>query len=101
MGSLKSPNAHELAMHEKGKSKMKPNQQYKGKGKARDPEPRNGWNPKPRDDSSSSKGKKGKKGNLKCPYCNRGYHPESYCMQKTIDMMAKTLQQNNLSHHIL
>ena len=80
MGSLKSPNAHALAMHEKGKSKMKPNQQYKGKGKAKDPYPRKGGNPKPPDDSSGSKGKKGKKGNSKCPYCNKGYHPESSCM---------------------
>ena len=80
---------------------MKPNQQYKGKGKARDLDPIKGGNPKPLNDSSSSKGKKGKKGNFKCPYCNRGYHPEFSYMKKTIDLMAMTLQQNNLGHHIL
>ena len=91
MGSLKSPNSLALAMHEKGNFNLKPNQQYKGKGKERDLDPRKRVNPKSPYGSSSSKGKKGKKGNFNCPYCNRGYHPKSSCMHKTIELMAKTL----------
>ena len=91
MGSLKSPNAHALAMHEKGKSSSKPNQQSKGNGNARYMDQRKGGNPKPPDDSANTKGKKRKKGNSKCPYHSGGYHHESSCMKNTIYMMEKKL----------
>lgn len=43
-------------------------------------DPRKGGNPKHLDGSSNSKGKKGKKGNSKCLYCNNLYHNESSYM---------------------
>lgn len=99
MGTLKNSNAHALIVHGSGKNNSKSNQQSKGKGK-KELDPRKEGNPKPPDGSTNSKEKKDKKGKSKCSYCNRGYHPESSCMKKTIDLMAQTLQQNNLSNLI-
>jgi hypothetical protein len=50
-------------------------------------------------DASRSKGEKGRKGE-KCTYCHKGFHSESACMQKKIDLMSQILQQNNLGDHI-
>ena len=80
-----------------GKNNSKSNQQSKGKWK--DSNPRKEGNPKPSDGSIGSK-EKDTKGKSKCTYCNSGYHPESSCMKKTIDLIAHTLQQNNLGHLI-
>jgi hypothetical protein len=93
MGTIKTPKCMHLLCMKADKSNSKSKQ--KGKGK-KDPDPRKGGNFKPSDESSSSKEGKGKKGKSKCSYCNHGYHPESSCMKKTIDLMAQTLQQNNL-----
>ena len=38
-----------------------------------------------------------KKKKTKCPYCMRGFHPESQCMKKTIDQPLTLLEQNNIS----
>jgi hypothetical protein len=50
---------------------------------------------KPFTDASGSKGEKGRK-EEKCTYFHKGFHPESACMQKQIDLMTQILQQNNL-----
>ena len=54
---------------------------------------------KPFTDASRSKGEKGRKGE-KCMYCHKGFHLESTCMQKKIDLMSQILHQNNLGDHI-
>ena len=97
MGTLKNSKAHALTVHAKGKANSKDHQ--KGKGK-KDPDPRKGGHPKPPDGSSGSKERKGTKRQSMCNYCHRGFHPESACMKKTIDLMAQTLQQHNLGDHI-
>jgi hypothetical protein len=33
-------------------------------------------------------------------YCHKGFHLESACMKKQIDLMSKILQQNNLGERI-
>jgi hypothetical protein len=33
-------------------------------------------------------------------YCHKGFHPESTCMQKQIDLISQILQQNNLGDRI-
>jgi hypothetical protein len=92
MGSIKGSRDHSLAANEASKTNSK--DQKKGKGK--NPEARKEKFSKPTDESSSDhKGKK-KKERSKCSYCQKGYHPEDSCMMKTIDEMAKMLQQNNL-----
>jgi hypothetical protein len=55
---------------------------------------------KPFTDASGSKGEKGRKGE-KCTYCHKGFHSESACMQKQIDLMSQILQQNKLGDCIL
>eukprot|EP00253_Pinus_taeda_P004632 PITA_04632 len=97
MGTLKNSKAHALTVHAKGKANSKDHQ--KGKGK-KDPDPRKGGHPKPPDGSSGSKERKGTKGQSMCNYCHHGFHLESACMKKTIDLMAQTLQQHNLRDHI-
>ncbi|KAH9291034.1 hypothetical protein KI387_044163 [Taxus chinensis] len=91
MGTLKNSKAHALVVHASEKNNSKSNQQFKGKAK-KDSDPRKEGKPKPLDGSTGSKEKRDKKGNSKCTYCNRGYHPESSCMKKTIDLMAQSLQ---------
>ena len=90
----KGPNVHALDVHE-NKNTSTPNSKLKGKGKVHS-EPKKEGHSKPLDDTSSSKGGKGKKGKSKCGDCNRGFHPKSSCMKKTSNLMAKLLQQNNL-----
>jgi hypothetical protein len=36
----------------------------------------------------------------KCTYHHKGFHSESACMQKQIDLMSQIIQQNNLGDHI-
>ena len=33
-------------------------------------------------------------------YCNLGNHPESPCMKKSINLMAKVHEQNNIGDYI-
>jgi hypothetical protein len=89
MGLMIDPKEHALTMHDgKGSSKQNGKEGYS----------------KPFNDSSgssdSSNSKKNKKGK-KCTYCNKPNHEESTCMKKLIDLMAQTLQQNNLGNFIL
>ena len=41
------------------------------------------------------KDKKGKE-KTKCTYCHKGWHPESACMKKNINMMAQLLEKKNI-----
>ena len=59
MGTIKGPNAHALALHENNNT-SNPKSKHKVKGKAHS-EPKKEGHSKPLDDSSGSKGGKGKK----------------------------------------
>jgi hypothetical protein len=88
MGLMKDPKAHALTMHDgKGSSKHNRKEGYS--------KPFNDSSGS-RDSSDSKKKKKGKQ----CSYCNKLNHKESTCMMKHIDLMAQTLQQNNLGNFI-
>ena len=42
--------------------------------------------------------KKKNKGEMsKCAYCSKGFHPESSCMKKKIEMLTQILEKNNIS----
>ena len=48
--------------------------------------------------SKKNSQKKKNKGEIsKCTYCSKGYHPESSCMKKKIDMLNQLLENNNIS----
>jgi hypothetical protein len=88
MGLMKDPKEHALTMHyAKGSSKENGKEGYS----------------KLFNDSSGSKessySKKKKKGK-QFTYCNKENDEESTCMKKKIDLMAQTLQQNNLGNFI-
>jgi hypothetical protein len=97
MGVIKNSKVHALVVHD-GNNSQNQKSKKKGKGKVHADPKKEGYS-KPFNDSSGSKGGKGKKGK-KCTYCNRGFHPESTCMKKKIDLMAHILQKNNLGDHI-
>jgi hypothetical protein len=96
MGAIKGPRAHALTVHDgshkynksKDKDKRKSHAHMKKEGYT-----------KPFTDAFGSKGEKGRKGE-KCTYCHKGFHSESACMQKKIDLMSQILQQNNLGDRI-
>ena len=47
--------------------------------------------------SSSRKHKHHRPDKGKCSYCKKGNHTEKYCMKKTIDQIAKLLEQQNFA----
>ena len=74
----------------------------KGKKKAKKPLDQKVYNFKFHAESSNSKKKnfqkkKGKGEMSKCTYCGKGFHPESSCMKKQIDMLTKLLEKHNIS----
>ena len=73
--------------HERGKHKGK-------KTKNTDSKPKE--NQESFDGASGSKKKK-KFEKTRCPYCMRGFHPESQCIKKTIKHLSTLLEQNNIS----
>jgi hypothetical protein len=96
MGKIKGPKAHALTVqdvsHKYKKSK------YKDKRKSH-AHPKKERYIKPFTDASGSKGEKGREGD-KCTYCHKGFHSESTCIKKQIDMMSQILQHNNLGDRI-
>jgi hypothetical protein len=96
MGTIKGPRTHALTVHDgshkyqksKDKDKQKSHAHLKKEGYT-----------KPFTDASGSKGEKGRKGE-KCAYCHKGFHLESTCMKKQIDLMSQIIQQNNLGDRI-
>jgi hypothetical protein len=96
MGTIKGPRENALTMHD-GNQKY---QKYKDKDKWKyHAHPKKEGYTKPFSDASGSKGEKGIKGE-KCTYYHKGFHLESTCMKKQIDMMSQILQQNNLGDFI-
>ena len=47
--------------------------------------------------SSSKRSKKNEKGKTLCSYRGRGFHPESSCMRRTIDVMTILLEKHNIT----
>ena len=52
------------------------------------------------DESSSSKELKRKKEKTKCSYYNKGFHLETSCMKKTIDLITQSFEQHHLEDSI-
>jgi hypothetical protein len=98
MGKIKGPKAHALTVKD-GSDHQYQKSKDKDKRKAHENPKKEGYS-KPFTNASRSKGGKGRKGD-KCTYCHKGFHPESTCMQKQIDLMTQILHQNNLGDHIL
>jgi hypothetical protein len=92
MGKIKGPKAQVLTVkygsHQYHKSK------YKDKNKSHAHPKKEGYT-KPFTDAFRSKGGKGRKGE-KCTYCHKGFHPESTCMKKQIDLVSQILHKKNL-----
>jgi hypothetical protein len=96
MGKIKGPKAHALTVQDGSHQYQKSKDKDKRKSHAH---PKKEGYSKPFTDASGSKGGKGRKGE-KCTYFHKGFHPESACMQKQIDLMTQILQQNNLGDRI-
>jgi hypothetical protein len=88
MGKIKGPKAHALTMHD-GSSHQYQKSKDKDKRKAQANLKKEG-HLKPFNDASGSKGGKGRKGE-KCTHCHKGFHSESTCMQKKIDLMTQII----------
>jgi len=97
MGTIKGPRVHVPTVHYGSQKYQKSKDKDKLKAHAH---PKKEGYTKLFTDASGSKGEKGRKGE-KCMYCHKGFHLESACMQKQIDLMSQILQQNNLGDHIL
>jgi hypothetical protein len=92
MAKIKGPKVHALTMQDGNHQYKKSKDKYKRKAHAH---PKKEGYTKPFTDASKYKSGKGRKGE-KCTYCHKGFHPESACMQKKIDLMTQILQQKNL-----
>jgi hypothetical protein len=88
MGKIKGPKVHEFTVKDGRSHKY---QKYKDNEKRKEHEnsKKEGYS-KPFTNASGSKGEKGRKGE-KCTYFHKGFHPESVCMQKQIDLMTQIL----------
>ena len=88
MGTIKSTKDQYLAAgfsnQAKAKNKSKDSKQQEKK-KQEKPKTLDGVS-NPRKDKDKKKQEK-----EKCTYCNKGWHPESTCMNKTIDIMAQLI----------
>jgi hypothetical protein len=89
MGTIKGPRAHALTMKYGSQKYHKSKDKYKWKAHAH---PKKEGYTKPFTEASRSKGEKGGKGE-KCTYYDKGFHLESTCMKKKIDLMSQILQQ--------
>jgi hypothetical protein len=96
MGKIKGPNAHALTMKDGSHQYQKSKYKYKSKSHAN---PNKEGYSKPFTDASGSKCGKGRKGE-KCTYFHKGFHPESSCMQKKIDIMTQIIYKINLGDRI-
>jgi hypothetical protein len=96
MGKIKGPKAHALTMQDGSHKYHKSKDKYKRKDHAN--LKKEGCS-KPFTNASRSKGGNKRKGE-KCTYYHKGFHPESTCMLKKIDLMNQILQQKNHGNHI-
>jgi hypothetical protein len=87
MGTIKGPREHALTMHDGSHKYKKSKDKYKRKSHSHTK--KEGYT-KPFIDASGSKGEKGRKGE-KCTHCHKGFHLESACMKKQIDLMSQIL----------
>ena len=92
MGAIRRSKAHALVVQDDRKKK---------KQKSRDLDHIYEQSIESSKETLNPNGGKYKKERTKCIYYNRGFHPKTYCMVKTIDLMAKVLQQHNLADCIL
>jgi hypothetical protein len=92
MEKIKGPKVHSLVVQDDNHQYQK--YKYKDKRKTHAHLKKEGYS-KPFIDSSKSKGGKGRKGE-KCTYFHKGFHPESTCMHKKIDLTTQILQKKNL-----
>jgi hypothetical protein len=97
MGKIKGLKVHALTVQYGSHKYHKSKDKDKRKSHAH---PKKEGYTKPFTDASRSKGEKGRKGE-KCMYCHKGFHPESACIKKKIDLMTQILHQNNLGDCIL
>ena len=92
MGVIKTSKYQSLPVFDSSKV------QEKGKSKKKDPKAADS---KPKQNQQSSEGASGSKKkkfeNKLCPYCEKGYHIESYFMRKQLDRMSSLLKQHNIS----
>jgi hypothetical protein len=93
MGAIKHSKNQALAATDAPKSSGKD----KKKGTGKFPESKKERFVQSSENSSETKGKKKKKERTLFSYHSKGFHPEENCMRKTIDEMAKQLQQHNLT----
>jgi hypothetical protein len=90
MGKIKAPKVHALTVQD-GSSHQYQKSKDKDKDKRRaHANPKKKGYSKPFHDTSRSKGGKGRKWE-KCTYCHKGFHLESTCMQKHIDITTQIL----------
>jgi hypothetical protein len=87
MGTIKGPREHALIVKDGSHKYQKYKDKYKWKAHTH---PKKEGYTKPFTDAFESKGEKGRKGE-KRTYCYKGFHPESACMQKKIDLMSQIL----------
>jgi hypothetical protein len=92
MGAIKCSKNQSLAATNAPKSSGKD----KKKGTGKFPESKKERSTQSLDNSSKPKGKKKKEITL-FSYCSKVFHSKENCMRKTIDEMAKQLQQYNLT----
>jgi hypothetical protein len=92
IGAIKNSKNQALVATDAPKSSGKD----KKKGKGKFPESKKERSSQSSDNSSEPKVKKKKEITL-CRYYSKGFHPEQNFMRKTIDEMAKQLQQHNLT----
>jgi hypothetical protein len=92
MGAIKHSKNQALAATNAPKSSGKD----KKKGTGKFPESKKERYAQSSDNSSKPMGKKKKERTILI-YCSKGFHLEENCMRKTIDEMAKQLQQHNLT----
>jgi hypothetical protein len=93
MGAINHSKNQSLAATDASKSSGKD----KEKGTGKFPESKKERFRQSSENSSEPKGKKKNKERTFFSYCSKFFHPEENCMRKTIDEMAKQLQQHNLT----
>jgi hypothetical protein len=90
MGKIKVPKAHALTVQDDSDHQY---HKYKEKDKRKEhANPKKEGYSKPFNDASGPKGGKGRK-REKCNYFHKGFHPESACMQKHIDLMTQIIHK--------
>ena len=88
MGTIKSTKDQPLAVGVLNPSKVKKKARYSKQQEK--PKYSDGFLSPTKDKEKKKQEKK------KCTYCHKGWHPESACMKKPIDMMAQILKRNKI-----